>query len=89
MRKRTGDLWWVSTQGIVGPLVVAIFIVVLALIGFFAGTGRYLEAVLAATAGVFFLCLAVLDVLGEILGNLRDLNGVLGGRKKEESGQPA
>jgi len=89
MRKRTGDLWWVSPPGIVGPLVVAIFIVVLALIGLFAVTGRYLEAVLATTVGVFFLCLAILDVLGEILGSLRDLNGGLGGRKKEDTGQPA
>jgi len=85
MSKRTGDLWWVTPPGLVGPLVVAIAIACLALTIFFAATGRYLEAVLATTTGVFLLCLAILDVLGEILGSIRDLNGVLGGRQKEDT----
>ena len=89
MSKRTGDLWWVTPPGAVGPLVVVIAIVVLPLIFFLAATGRYLEAVLAATAGVFFLCLAILDVLGEILGSIRDLNGALGDREKEDTKRSA
>ena len=89
MSKRTGDLWWVTPPGTVGPLVVAIGIVGLALTIFLAATGRYLEAVLATTTVVLLLCLAILDVLGEILGSIRDLNGVLGGRQKEDTEQPA
>lgn len=89
MKKRTGDLWWVTPPGVVGPLAIAILIVVLAIVGVFAMSGRYLEAVLAIAAGIFFLCLAILDVLGEILGSVRDLNAVLGGQKKEDVGRPA
>ena len=85
MSKRTGDLWWVSPPKAVGPLVLVVMAVVAVLVIFFAATGRYLEAILATTAGVFLLCLAVLDVLGEILGSIRDLSGVLQGREKEDS----
>jgi len=89
MKRRTGDLWWVSPPGAVGPLVIALLLVVVAIVASLTMSGRYLEAVLAIAAGVFFLCLAILDVLGEILGSVRDLNAVLGGQKKEDTGRPA
>jgi uncharacterized protein YqgC (DUF456 family) len=83
MKKRTGDLWWVSPPAVVGPLVLAVALVGLGFVVFFAMTDRYLEAVLATTVGIFMLCLGVLDVLGEILGSIRDLGDKLGGKKKE------
>ena len=89
MSKRTGDLWWVSPPGIVGPLVIAIAIVGLVLVAFYVVSGRYSEAVLVTTGAVFFVCLAILDVLGEILGGIRDLKGVLGEREKGDTEQPA
>jgi hypothetical protein len=85
MSKRIGDLWWVSPPKVVGPLVLFIMAVVVVLVIFFAVTGRYLEGILATTVGIFFLCLTVLDVLGEILGSIRDLRGVLQGREKEDA----
>jgi energy-converting hydrogenase Eha subunit G len=83
MKKRTGDLWWVSPPAVVGPSVLAVVLVGLGFVVFFVMTDRYLEAVLATTAGIFMLCLGVLDVLGEILGSIRDLGDELGGKKKE------
>jgi len=85
MKKRKGDLWWVSPPELVGLLVVLISIVVLLLIGFFIYKGQYLEAILVSTAGCYLLGLALCDFLGEILGSIRDLNSVLKEQEKVDT----
>ena len=89
MSKRTGDLWWVSPPSAVGPLVIVILIVGVVLVAWCAATGRYMEAVLTVGAGISLLCMAILDVLGEILGSIRDLDGHLAGRHNRDDERPA
>lgn len=72
MKKRSGDLWWVSPPAVVGPLVVGVTIVGALLVLFLARSGNYQGAILVTAGAIFFVCLAIADLLGEILGCLRD-----------------
>jgi hypothetical protein len=87
MSKRTGDLWWVTPPRLVGPLILVVFIAVAGLAISFVTSGEILEAVLTTTSGIFLLCVAILDLLGELVGGMRDLSGRMGGSATKQSGE--
>ena len=89
MSKRKGDLWWVTPPAALGSGVIVIIIAVIVLSIFLYVNSRYLEAILVTTIGIFLLCMVFCDLLGEILGSIRDLNDVLRGREKEDTKKPA
>jgi len=85
MSKRKGDLLSLLSK-------IGLFLIVVGLIAYileFSSQGRYLEAILCATVGIGIFLLFALGLLGEILGNIRDLNAVLRGREKEDTEHPA
>ena len=85
MSKRTGDLWWVSPPRVVGALVLAIFFAVAGLAIFLLTSGKIQEAVLTTALGIFLLCFAIVDLLGELVGSIRDLSGRVGGSRTKQS----
>jgi hypothetical protein len=89
MKRRKGDLWWVTPPAALGPGVIVIIIAVIVFSIFLYVQARYLEAILVTTIGIFLLCMVFCDLLGEILGSIRDLNDVLKGREKEDPKKPA
>lgn len=59
--------WWATPPRHVGPLVIAITLLVLVISAVFIMTGKLQLAILACGAGVFLVLLAVIDLLAELL----------------------
>ena len=89
MKRRKGDLWWATPPAVLGLGGVMMIIGLAILIALYCTNGRYLEAILTTTIGILLFLLMVCDLLGEIIGSIRDLNDVLKGREKEDPKKPA
>lgn len=58
---------WATPPAILGPLVIVIFVIVAVVAGFCAVTGRYPQAILACAAGAFFILVAIIDMIAEVI----------------------
>jgi predicted Abi (CAAX) family protease len=67
MNKEKYAEWWATPPKLVGPLVVALLVVVVVLCMVFVATGKYQEAILTCAAGAFLLLTALLDLAAEVI----------------------
>lgn len=67
MKREKHAEWWATPPKLVGPLVVILMFLVMALGSFFVAGGRFQEAILTCAAGAFLILVALLDLVAELI----------------------
>jgi hypothetical protein len=67
MNRERHAFWWATPPAILGPLVIAICVLVIIGVAVFVAMSRYQEAILTCAAGGFFVLVAVVDMLAEVV----------------------
>jgi len=67
MQKPKDSEWWATPPKIVGPLVIVVVLATIVIGAFMGFTGKIQEAMLIVMAGIFFLLIALIDLVAELI----------------------
>ncbi|MGD0037919.1 MAG: hypothetical protein ABSC53_11585 [Bacteroidota bacterium] len=60
-------LWWATPPSLVGPLILIIFFIGVALVAMFVASGKIDAAILTSLGVIVFIFVAVADLLAELI----------------------
>ena len=67
-------LWWATAPSLVGPLILVIFVIGIALVAMFVALGKINVAILTSLGVIIFMFVAVIDLLAELIAIARRIN---------------
>ena len=67
MKREKYPEWWATSPKQIGPLMVVLIFLGLALFGFFVAVGRFQEALLTCAVGIFLILVALVDLVAELI----------------------
>lgn len=85
MKREKHAEWWATPPKLVGPLVVILLLLVMSFCAFFVASGKFQEAILTCAVGAFFVLVALLDLVAELIRYQRlILDGLENGKSPQD-----